>query len=337
MTTIVVAEHGHRILDAATARLVTAAAALGGPVEVLIDGRDCAGPAAEVGRIAGVSRVLLADGESLAGPLAEPLAALVAGIATGYEAVVTPASAFGLRRQLKRGTVSEAESGPALARIRATANLSDLDVCDLAIETVDEDEEVKRALYAALAGVLRPDAILASNTSSISITRLASATDRPERFIGMHFMNPVPMMELVELIPGVGTAKKTLAAASDVTERMGKVAVAAQDFPAFMVNRILAPMINEAIYVLYEGVGTVESIDAALRLGAHHPMGPLQIADFIGLDIFLSIMKVLHEGLADNKYRPCPLLIKYVEAGWLGCKTGRGFYDYTVDPPRPTR
>ena len=247
------------------------------------------------------------------------------------------AIAANLARQVKRGTVGEADAAAALARIGSTTELSGLGDCDLAIETVDEDEEVKRALYSDLAKVLRPGAILASNTSSISITRLASATDRPELFLGMHFMNPVPMMELVELIPGVGTAKETVAAVGEVTERMGKTAVTAQDFPAFMVNRILAPMINEAIYVLYEGVGTVESIDKALRLGAHHPMGPLQIADFIGLDIFLSIMKVLHEGLADNKYRPCPLLIKYVEAGWLGRKTGRGFYDYTVDPPRPTR
>ena len=247
------------------------------------------------------------------------------------------AIAANLARQVKRGTVGEADAAAALARIGSTTELSGLGDCDLAIETVDEDEEVKRALYSDLAKVLRPGAILASNTSSISITRLASATDRPELFLGMHFMNPVPMMELVELIPGVGTAKETVAAVGEVTERMGKTAVTAQDFPAFIVNRILLPMINEAIYVLYEGVGTVESIDKALRLGAHHPMGPLQIADFIGLDIFLSIMKVLHEGLADNKYRPCPLLIKYVEAGWLGRKSGRGFYDYTVDPPRPTR
>ena len=243
----------------------------------------------------------------------------------------------GIAEQVKKGTVTEDSVRGARSRVRTVPTLTGLAQCDLVIESVNEDEDVKRALYTSLKGVLKPDAILATNTSSISITRLAAATDRPPRFVGMHFMNPVPRMELVEIIPGVATLPEVTRIASDVARRMGKTPVAAQDFPAFMVNRILAPMINEAIYVLYEGVGTVESIDAACKLGLHHPMGPLALADFIGLDIFLSIMKVLHEGLADQKYRPCPLLIKYVEAGWLGRKSGRGFYDYSVDPPRPTR
>ncbi|MSP20321.1 MAG: 3-hydroxybutyryl-CoA dehydrogenase [Alphaproteobacteria bacterium] len=243
----------------------------------------------------------------------------------------------GIAIQVAKGLVKSADAKAALTRVHLTHTLSGLAACDLVIETVNEDEEVKRDLYASLKGVLKPDAILATDTSSISITRLAAATDRPQRFLGMHFMNPVPRMELVEIIPGIATLPEVMRLASDVAKRMGKTPVAAQDFPAFMVNRILAPMINEAIYVLYEGVGTVESIDAACKLGLHHPMGPLALADFIGLDIFLSIMKVLHEGLADQKYRPCPLLIKYVEAGWFGRKSGRGFYDYSVDPPKPTR
>ena len=242
-----------------------------------------------------------------------------------------------LRRQISHGACTRQQATDALNRIRITDQLRSLGACDVVIESVNEDEEVKRALYANLKGVLKAHAILATDTSSISITRLGAATDRPRRFIGMHFMNPVPVMELVEIIPGIATAREVTDAIADLTRRIGKVPVEAQDFPAFMVNRILAPMINEAIYVLHEGVGSVESIDAACKLGLHHPMGPLALADFIGLDIFLSIMKVLHEGLADQKYRPCPLLIKYVEAGWLGRKSGRGFYDYSFDPPRPTR
>lgn len=242
-----------------------------------------------------------------------------------------------LQRQIKAGSTTAPQANAALARIRTSTAAQSLGACDIVIESVNEDEEVKRALYADLRGVLKPDAILATDTSSISITRLAAATDRPQRFIGMHFMNPVPVMELVEIIPGIATTRDVVDAVTALTRRIGKVPVEAQDFPAFMVNRILAPMINEAIYVLHEGVGSVASIDAACKLGLHHPMGPLALADFIGLDIFLSIMKVLHEGLADPKYRPCPLLIKYVEAGWLGRKSGRGFYDYSVNPPRPTR
>ncbi len=242
-----------------------------------------------------------------------------------------------LRRQIGRGAFTRDQATAALGRIRTSDQRKSLADCDVVIESVNEDEEVKRALYADLKGTLKADAILATNTSSISITRLAAATDRPQRFVGMHFMNPVPVMELVEVIPGIATLAEVTETITALTRRIGKVPVEAQDFPAFMVNRILAPMINEAIYVLYEGVGSVGSIDAACKLGLHHPMGPLALADFIGLDIFLSIMTVLHEGLADQKYRPCPLLIKYVEAGWLGRKSGRGFYDYSVDPPRPTR
>lgn len=256
---------------------------------------------------------------------APKLAALPAKVATG------------ISTQAKKGLVPEATARGAPAHVQTVAALGALSPCDLVIESVNEDEDVKRGLYSSLKGVLKADAILATDTSSISITRLAAATDRPQRFLGMHFMNPVPRMELVEIIPGIATLPEVTRTATDVVRRMGKTPVAAQDFPAFMVNRILAPMINEAIYVLYEGVGTVDSIDAACRLGLHHPMGPLALADFIGLDIFLSIMKALHEGLADQKYRPCPLLIKYVEAGWLGRKSGRGFYDYSVDPPKPTR
>ena len=242
-----------------------------------------------------------------------------------------------LDRQVRRGALSNGDALAALARLRAAPTLSALGPCDLVIESVNEDEEVKRALYASLKGVLQAAAILATDTSSISVTRLATATDRPQRFVGMHFMYPVPRMELVEVIPGVATLPEVTRTVLDVAKRMGKTPVVAQDFPAFMVNRILAPMINEAIYVLYEGIGTVESIDTACRLKLHHPMGPLALADFISLDIFLSIMRALHDGLADQKYRPCPLLIKYVAAGWLGRKSGRGFYDYSVSPPKPTR
>jgi 3-hydroxybutyryl-CoA dehydrogenase len=240
-------------------------------------------------------------------------------------------------RQVSRALITEAEMQAALERIRYAPDLEVVGEKDLVIEAATEDETVKRKIFTELCPKLKPDTILASNTSSISITRLASATDRPERFIGMHFMNPVPVMQLVELIRGIATEDDTFAAARTFVESLGKVTAVSEDFPAFIVNRILLPMINEAVYTLYEGVGTVESIDKAMRLGANHPMGPLELADFIGLDTCLSVMQVLYEGLADSKYRPCPLLVKYVEAGWLGRKTLRGFYDYRGDKPVPTR
>ena len=242
-----------------------------------------------------------------------------------------------LTRQVSKKAVSEDDKAKAMARIVAGEKLDDLADCDLVIETAVEKEEVKRKIFHDLCAVLKPEAIVASDTSSISITRLAAATDRPERFIGIHFMNPVPLMELVELIRGIATDDQTFEASKEFVGKLGKQIAVSEDFPAFIVNRILLPMINEAIYTLYEGVGNVEAIDAAMKLGAHHPMGPLELADFIGLDTCLSIMQVLHEGLADSKYRPCPLLVKYVEAGWLGRKTQRGFYDYRGDRPIPTR
>jgi 3-hydroxybutyryl-CoA dehydrogenase len=266
----------------------------------------------------------------------------------GYDVVINDVSPERLKsslatihgnmaRQVSSGKVPEAERDAALARIGSSAEAEGLSDCDLVIEAATEDESVKREIFAGLAPVLKPEAMLATNTSSLSITRLASASDRPERFIGIHFMNPVPVMELVEVIRGIATDEPTFAAAKDLIGRLGKTVVVAEDFPGFIVNRILLPMINEAIYTLHEGVGTVTAIDSAMKLGAHHPMGPLQLADFIGLDTCLSIMQVLYEGLADSKYRPCPLLVKYVEAGWLGRKAGRGFYDYRGETPVPTR
>jgi len=242
-----------------------------------------------------------------------------------------------LQRQVQKEAISEEARRAALARIVPVATVEGLSDCDLVIEAATENEDTKVKVFQTLCPALRPDAIIASNTSSISITRLASATDRPERFIGIHFMNPVPVMQLVELIRGIATEDPTFEAAKGFVASLGKTATVAEDFPAFIVNRILLPMINEAIYTLYEGVGSVESIDTAMRLGANHPMGPLQLADFIGLDTCLSIMQTLHEGLADPKYRPCPLLVKYVEAGWLGRKAKRGFYDYRGEKPVPTR
>ena len=242
-----------------------------------------------------------------------------------------------LSRQVARGRIKEEDKAAALARIKAAGGYWDFADCDIVIEAATEKEAVKREIFKELVPVLKPEALIASNTSSISITRLASATDRPQKFIGMHFMNPVPVMTLVEVIRGIATDEATFAATRDLAVKLGKTPVAAEDFPAFIVNRILLPMINEAVYTLYEGVGSVASIDTAMKLGANHPMGPLELADFIGLDTCLSIMQVLYEGLADSKYRPCPLLVKYVEAGWLGRKTGRGFYDYRSDPPVPTR
>jgi 3-hydroxybutyryl-CoA dehydrogenase len=242
-----------------------------------------------------------------------------------------------LARIVSKGTMTDSELQAVLGRISSAADYSDFNDCDLVIEAATENEEVKRKIFASVSKALSPKTMLATNTSSISITRLASATDRPDRFIGIHFMNPVPKMQLVELIRGIATEDPTFEAARVYIEKLGKTITVAEDFPAFIVNRILLPMINEAIYTLYEGVGSVEAIDTAMRLGANHPMGPLQLADFIGLDTCLSVMQVLHEGLADSKYRPCPLLVKYVEAGWLGRKVGRGFYDYRGETPVPTR
>jgi 3-hydroxybutyryl-CoA dehydrogenase len=242
-----------------------------------------------------------------------------------------------LERQVSRGKITEDEKATTIARIRTTRKLTDLGPTDLIIEAATERETVKQAIFEDLLPHLKPHTILTSNTSSISITRLASRTDRPERFMGFHFMNPVPVMQLVELIRGIATDDETYNSCLAVVERLGKTAASAEDFPAFIVNRILMPMINEAVYTLYEGVGSVRSIDQSLKLGANHPMGPLELADFIGLDTCLAIMNVLHDGLADTKYRPCPLLVKYVEAGWLGRKTQRGFYDYRGDEPVPTR
>ncbi|QNQ40470.1 3-hydroxybutyryl-CoA dehydrogenase [Brucella intermedia] len=242
-----------------------------------------------------------------------------------------------MARQVASGKLLEDQRAAAMKLIRPANSMEDLAGVDLAIEAATEDETVKRKIFAQLCSVLNPEAILATNTSSISITRLASTTDRPERFIGIHFMNPVPVMKLVELVRGIATDEKTFRKSNDFVTALGKTITVAEDFPAFIVNRILLPMINEAIYTLYEGVGSVEAIDTAMKLGANHPMGPLQLADFIGLDTCLSIMQVLHDGLADSKYRPCPLLVKYVEAGWLGRKAGRGFYDYRGEHPVPTR
>jgi 3-hydroxybutyryl-CoA dehydrogenase len=242
-----------------------------------------------------------------------------------------------LERQVSKELITETAKSEALARIGTTQTLTDLGQTDLIIEAATERETVKTAIFEDLVPHLKPDTILTSNTSSISITRLASRTDRPEKFMGFHFMNPVPIMQLVELIRGIATDEPTFKACHAVVERLGKTSATAEDFPAFIVNRILMPMINEAIYTLYEGVGSVKSIDTSLKLGANHPMGPLELADFIGLDTCLAIMNVLHDGLADTKYRPCPLLTKYVEAGWLGRKTDRGFYDYRGEVPVPTR
>jgi 3-hydroxybutyryl-CoA dehydrogenase len=242
-----------------------------------------------------------------------------------------------MSRQVSRQRITEEQKQAGLKLISTVETYDGLSDCDLVIEAATEKEELKRKIFSELCPSLKPEALVASNTSSISITRLAASTDRPEKFIGIHFMNPVPLMELVELIRGIATADATFETAKEFVTKLGKTIAVAEDFPAFIVNRILLPMINEAIYTLYEGVGNVEGIDTAMRLGAHHPMGPLELADFIGLDTCLSVMQVLHEGLADSKYRPCPLLVKYVEAGWLGKKAGRGFYDYRGAKPVPTR
>ena len=266
----------------------------------------------------------------------------------GYDVLLTDVSQEALQqaietitsnmeRQVSRDKISQADMDTALARITPAPLLTDLGQTDLVIEAATERETVKQAIFEDLIPHLKPNTILTSNTSSISITRLASRTDRPEKFMGFHFMNPVPVMQLVELIRGIATDRETFQACQGVVDRLGKIAASAEDFPGFIVNRILMPMINEAVYTLYEGVGSVKSIDSSLKLGANHPMGPLELADFIGLDTCLAIMNVLHDGLADTKYRPCPLLTKYVEAGWLGRKSQRGFYDYRGETPVPTR
>ncbi len=247
------------------------------------------------------------------------------------------AIAANLERQVHRGKIDEAAKSEALSRIETGTDMSIFADCDLVIEAASENEDLKREIFKQLCPIVRPDALICSNTSSISITRLAAVTDRPGRFMGLHFMNPVPVMQLVELIRGIATEEDTYQAVKAFAKKLGKTTASAEDFPAFIVNRILLPMINEAVYTLYEGVGSVKSIDTALKLGANHPMGPLELADFIGLDTCLAVMHVLYEGLADSKYRPCPLLVKYVEAGWLGRKAGRGFYDYSSDEPVPTR
>ena len=266
----------------------------------------------------------------------------------GYDVVVTDVSDDALQRgreaidrnlsrQVSRGKIREEEKDAALGRIHMGLDYALFGDCDMVIEAATEKEEIKREIFKKLTPALKPEALIATNTSSISITRLASSTDRPGKFIGMHFMNPVPLMTLVELIRGIATDEDTFALTRELALKLGKTPVAAEDFPAFIVNRILLPMINEAVYTLYEGVASVEAIDTAMKLGANHPMGPLELADFIGLDTCLSVMQVLYEGLADSKYRPCPLLVKYVEAGWLGRKTQRGFYDYRGEKPVPTR
>ena len=242
-----------------------------------------------------------------------------------------------MARQVSKGAITDGDRQKALELIKPAVTYDDLSTCDLVIEAATENEEVKRRIFTNLCPSLRPDAMVATNTSSISITRLAAATDRPEKFIGIHFMNPVPVMQLVELIRGIATDDPTYESSKEFIAKLGKTSTVSEDFPAFIVNRILLPMINEAVYTLYEGVGNVESIDTAMRLGANHPMGPLELADFIGLDTCLAVMQVLYEGLADSKYRPCPLLVKYVEAGWIGRKVKRGFYDYSGERPVPTR
>jgi 3-hydroxybutyryl-CoA dehydrogenase len=242
-----------------------------------------------------------------------------------------------MERQVNRSIITSDDRDAALARVTTSTDYEAFRDADIVIEAATEKEEVKRSIFSALVPQLKPSCIIATNTSSISITRLGASTGRPEKFIGLHFMNPVPVMKLVEIIRGIATDEPTFLTAQALARKLGKIAALAEDFPAFIVNRILVPMINEAVYALYEGVGSVSGIDTSMRLGANHPMGPLELADFIGLDTCLSIMQVLHDGLADSKYRPCPLLVKYVEAGWLGRKTGRGFYDYSQSPPRPTR
>jgi 3-hydroxybutyryl-CoA dehydrogenase len=269
---------------------------------------------------------------ALAGIEVEMIDIADAALARGIDTITK-----NMDRQIARSKITESEKKKALARIHTGTSYDVLADSDLVIEAATENEALKKQIFTKICPILKPTALLASNTSSISITRLGAATDRPAQFMGTHFMNPVPAMALVELIRGIATAEETFSSIRDFAQRVGKTPVSAEDFPAFIVNRVLLPMINEAVYTLYEGVGSVVSIDTALRLGANHPMGPLELADFIGLDVCLSVMQILHDGLADSKYRPCPLLVKYVEAGWLGRKTGRGFYDYSGETPVPTR
>lgn len=298
------------------------------------------------GRIKGIRMDIKTIGVVGAGQMGNGIAHVMA--VAGYDVLLTDISGDALQaavsmidrnleRQVSRQRISAEDKAQAMERISTTQTLTDLGPTDLIIEAATERETIKQAIFEDLLPHLKPHTILTSNTSSISITRLASRTDRPEKFMGFHFMNPVPVMQLVELIRGIATDVETYDACKAVVDRLGKTAASAEDFPAFIVNRILMPMINEAVYTLYEGVGSVQSIDSSLKLGANHPMGPLELADFIGLDTCLAIMNVLHDGLADTKYRPCPLLTKYVEAGWLGRKSERGFYDYRGDVPVPTR
>ena len=307
----------------ASLREATAAAPMGAPVPLIaqlgvIGAGQMGNGIAHVAALAGL-KVTLLDVK------AEALEKAMATIARNMD------------RQVNRKLIAQEDRDAALERIVTTTDYAGFAAADLVIEAATEKEEVKRAVFRTLVPHLKPACLLASNTSSISITRLGASTDRPEKFIGMHFMNPVPVMKLVEIIRGIATDEPTFQAVDGLARRLGKTTAVAEDFPAFIVNRILVPMINEAIYALYEGVGSVTAIDTSMKLGANHPMGPLELADFIGLDTCLSIMQVLYEGLSDSKYRPCPLLVKYVEAGWLGRKTGRGFYDYAQTPPRPTR
>lgn len=303
---------------------------------LLVPGADKASAASPIRRVGIIGAGQMGNGIAHVAALANYDVAINDLSSEAFEKAMATI-ARNMDRQIGKGIISEDDKSAALERIAFADSFEGLGDCDLVVEAATEDEGVKRKIFAELIKSLKPSGIIATNTSSISVTRLAAITDRPERFIGMHFMNPVPLMELVELIRGIATDDDTFDLSRDFVHTLGKTIAVSEDFPAFIVNRILLPMINEAVYTLYEGVGTVDSIDKAMKLGANHPMGPLELADFIGLDTCLSVMQVLYEGLADTKYRPCPLLVKYVEAGWLGRKTQRGFYDYRGETPVPTR